>query len=74
MARARTPRDVPRGDITLHPTDRDRARLAKLLRLVDANTSDILRRALIHMLATLERGEPLHVTVPSEQGERGDQT
>lgn len=66
MPRDRNPDGVPRGDITLHPNDRDRARLAKLKRRIDDSTSDILRRALIHMLATLERGEQLHASVPSE--------
>ncbi len=69
MTRARTRRGVPKGDITFRPTDRDRARLAKLQQRVDAGTSDIIRRAWIHMLATLERGEPIHVSVPSEQSE-----
>jgi len=73
MERDTTRRDVPRGDITFRPTDRDRARLEKLKRRVDAGTSDIIRRAWIHMLATLERGEPLHASVPSEQDEPPDQ-
>lgn len=67
MASARTHPDVPRGDITFRPTDRDRARLELLRQRLDAGTSDVLRRALIHMLASLERGEPLHAVVPSER-------
>ncbi len=59
--------DVPRGALTIRPTTRDRARLEALQRLLDTSQTEVVRRALIHTLATLERGEPLHVSVPSEQ-------
>lgn len=36
---------------------------------LDTGQSDVLRRAMIHMLATLERGEAVHASVPSEQVE-----
>lgn len=61
--------DVPRGAITLRPTPRDRARLEALQRRMDTSQTEVIRRALIHTLATLERGEALHVSVPSEQAE-----
>lgn len=66
MGSARMRSKVPRGDLTFRPTPRDKARLEALKRRLDAGQSDVIRRALIHMLATLERGEAVHASVPSE--------
>jgi hypothetical protein len=48
-------------------TPRQRERLVRLARLLDTSQAQAVHEAVAHTLATLERREPLHRLVPSEQ-------
>jgi hypothetical protein len=62
------PMSMPtRPAVMVRTTERDRERLLKLRRILpDLDQAAITRRAWAHLLATLERGEPVHLTIPSE--------
>lgn len=64
--------DVPSGALTVRLNPRQRARLQRLTRMLDATQAQTVNEALVHLLATLEMGQPVHRFVPSEQqpGER----
>jgi hypothetical protein len=56
-----------RPGVLVRTTQRDEERLLKLQRiLVDLDRTAVTRRAWAHLLATLERRETVHLTVPSE--------
>jgi hypothetical protein len=50
-------------------TDLEDKRLERLRRMVDKSPSGVLSLALAHLLATLERDQPIWLTVPSEPDE-----
>jgi hypothetical protein len=50
-------------------TDLEDKRLERLRRMVDKSPSGVLSLALAHLLATLERDQPIWLTVPSEPSE-----
>lgn len=50
----------------------DLKRLAKAVNIMELNQTDVMRRLLVHGLASLELGEPLHQVVPSEVGKQED--
>lgn len=58
-------RGLPKINISL--SDRERARLDRLVRLRGGKYSRVLADAVTHMLATIELHESVHVVVPSEQ-------
>lgn len=60
-------RDVPRFNVYM--SDRGRARLERLARMRSANLSRVVEEAVVHLLATVELGEPVRYIVPSEQRE-----
>jgi hypothetical protein len=49
--------------------DDDLSRLSRLQTRLKRNARDTVSMALVHMLASLEKGEPIHVEIPSEQEE-----
>ena len=54
---------------TFRLTDLDDKRLDRLRRMVDKSPSAVQSLALAHLLATLERDQPIWLTVPSEPDE-----
>jgi predicted transcriptional regulator len=64
--------NVPSGALTVRLNPRQRARLQRLTNMLDATQAQTVNEALVHLLATLEMGQPVHRFVPSEQqaGER----
>jgi hypothetical protein len=57
-----------RPAVMVRLTKRDAERMVKLRRiLVDLDQTAITRAAWRHLLATLERREEVHLTVPSEE-------
>lgn len=63
---------VPTGALTVRLTQRQRDRLQKLTRMLDATQTQVVQEALVHLLATLEMHESGHRYVPSEQEKRTD--
>jgi hypothetical protein len=59
--------DVPSGALTVRLNPRQRARLQRLTKMLDATQAQTVHEALVHLLATLEMGQPVHRFVPSEQ-------
>ncbi len=59
--------DVPSGALTVRLNPRQRARLQRLTKMLDATQAQTVNEALVHLLATLEMGQPVHRFVPSEQ-------
>lgn len=58
---------LPRFNVYM--SDRGRARLERLARMRSANLSRVVEEAVVHLLATVELGEPVRYIVPSEQHE-----
>jgi hypothetical protein len=58
---------LPTGALVVRLNPRQRARLMKLARMLDATQTQVTNEAFIHLLATLELHEPVHRVVPSEQ-------
>jgi hypothetical protein len=58
--------ELPTGALTVKLTPRQRAHLTRLCRMLDATQADVVRDALVHLLASLELHEPVHRVVPSE--------
>jgi hypothetical protein len=54
---------------TFRLTDLDDKRLDRLRRMVDKSPSAVQSLALVHLLATLERDQPVWLRVPSEPDE-----
>ncbi len=61
--------DMPSGALTVRMNPRQRARLERLVRMLDATQAQVVQEALVHLLATLELRQPVHRFVPSEQRE-----
>lgn len=62
---------LPKLNVSM--SERERARLERLAGLRGAKPSRVLAEAVIHMLATIEDGEPVRYVVPSERAERESQ-
>ncbi len=60
---------VPGATIGFRFTPRQRERLRRLARMLDTSQAQAVHEAVAHTLATLERREPLHRLIPSEQSE-----
>ncbi len=58
--------EMPKGALSIRLSDRARRRLEKLARLRDSSFTQVVNDALIHLLATYERKEEVHIYVPSE--------
>jgi hypothetical protein len=58
---------VPTGALTVRLNPRQRARLTRLTRMIDATQAQAVNEAITHYLASLELREPIHRTVPSEE-------
>jgi predicted transcriptional regulator len=58
---------VPSGAFTARLNPRQRARLVRLARMIDATQAQAMNEAVTHYLASLELREPIHRTVPSEE-------
>ena len=68
--------NVPRTPpTTFRLSDGDRANLARLQELLGGRRSqtDVVSLALTHLLATVQRDERVHVTVPDERGQEDEQ-
>lgn len=65
---ADTTRDaVPRGSVNIRLDAADEELVARLIRLLGATgPSDMTRRCWRHAAATIELGQPVHTTIPSE--------
>lgn len=58
---------MPTGALTVRLNPRQRARLTRLTRMIDATQAQAVNEAITHYLASLELREPIHRTVPSEE-------
>jgi hypothetical protein len=56
------------GRLNINIDERDELRVNRLSHLLGLNRSDAVRLAIVHMLATVERGEPTYQISPSELG------
>jgi hypothetical protein len=63
-----TTRDaVPRGSVNIRLSADEEDLVDRLVRLLGASgPSDMTRRCWRHALATIELGQPVHATIPSE--------
>lgn len=53
-------------------TDHSVDQLERLQARLRRNQTDVVQLAITHLLATLERQEPVHLEVPSDQDEQDD--
>jgi hypothetical protein len=58
------------AQLNVRLSDRGEARLERLCDVLGMGKTDVVERSLVHLLATLERGEKADLVVPSEWGER----
>ncbi len=61
------PGEVPANAITIRLTPQTRARLDKLVNRLSSSQTAVVNLALAHLLATLEKGQPLYTVPPSEE-------
>lgn len=57
---------VPANTLTIRLSPTQRARLQRLVRMLDTTQTEVVNEALIHLLATIELREQVHRIVPSE--------
>ena len=58
--------DLPTQPRSFRLSDQDVARLARLARVLGRSQTEIVSMALVHLLATIDRDERVHLTVPEE--------
>jgi hypothetical protein len=58
------------AQLNVRLSDRGEVRLERLCDLLGMGKTDVVERALVHLLSTLERREKADLVVPSEWAER----